>query len=292
MSSEEKQLPKPKRRWFQLRLRTLLVLVTLAAAPLSWAGWEVDQRRREKVAIAWLEENGGGASGNFDLADRNWWERTKDTLFGTSVYHDCVMLNDTNVDDITPLANLKNIEVIYLGRTFVSDLTPLAKLPHLRHLYCGETPLSDLSPLSEIRSLRYLYLPCTPVSDLSPLAKLDKLEKLQLDETEVKDLSPLTDLKHLTSLTLRGTTINEDQIDAFQKISQCGVRTGPYGHGTYRKINGEYQKLRSRFQKINGEWKKIQEWKKAEDQMKPQSSTSLGDPKIRTTPLRPFALVP
>ncbi len=267
MSLEEKQLPKPKRRWFQLRLRTLLVLVTLAAAPLTWAGWEVDQRRREKLAFAWVEKVGGVGGGNFDLSKRGWWERTKDTLFGTNVYHEFVMLNDTNVDDITPLANLKNIEVIYLGRTFVSDLTPLAKLPHLRHLYCGETPLSDLSPLSEMRSLRYLYLPCTPVSDLSPLAKLDKLEKLELDETEVKDLSPLTDLKHLTSLTLRGTTINEDQIDAFQKISQCGVRTGRYDHGTYRQINGEWQKLRSRFQKINGEWKKIPEWKKVEDWM-------------------------
>ena len=35
MSSEKQQLPKPKRRWFQLRLRTLLVLVTLVCIALS-----------------------------------------------------------------------------------------------------------------------------------------------------------------------------------------------------------------------------------------------------------------
>ena len=59
MSSEKQQLPKPKRRWFQLRLRTLLVLVTLASGAFGWVGWELDQRRREKVAIAWVEKMGG-----------------------------------------------------------------------------------------------------------------------------------------------------------------------------------------------------------------------------------------
>jgi predicted negative regulator of RcsB-dependent stress response len=56
MSLEEKQLPKPKRRWFQLRLRTLLVLVTLASGAFGWVAWELDQRRREKVAIVWVEK--------------------------------------------------------------------------------------------------------------------------------------------------------------------------------------------------------------------------------------------
>ena len=35
---KKQQLPKPKRRWFQLRLRTLLVLVTLASGVSSRVG--------------------------------------------------------------------------------------------------------------------------------------------------------------------------------------------------------------------------------------------------------------
>ena len=46
-SSEEKQLPKPKRRWFQLRLRTLLVLVTLCSLLIGWITWEQERRRKE-----------------------------------------------------------------------------------------------------------------------------------------------------------------------------------------------------------------------------------------------------
>ncbi|MDB4468562.1 hypothetical protein N9093_01750 [bacterium] len=89
MSSEEKQLPKPKRRWFQLRLRTLLVLVTLASVPLSWVGWELDQRRREKQAIAWVEEMGGTVI----LKNPN-----------------ILSLAGTKVRDLSPLAELKNLE--------------------------------------------------------------------------------------------------------------------------------------------------------------------------------------
>jgi hypothetical protein len=47
------------RRWFRFRLRTLLVMVTLLSVPLGWVGWELDQRRREKKVIAWVEEMGG-----------------------------------------------------------------------------------------------------------------------------------------------------------------------------------------------------------------------------------------
>ena len=51
-SLEEKLAPEPKRRWFQFRLRTLLVLVLLASGVFRWAGWELDQRRKEKKTIA------------------------------------------------------------------------------------------------------------------------------------------------------------------------------------------------------------------------------------------------
>ena len=55
MSSEEKKTAPPRRRWFQFRLRTLLVLALLASGVFRWIGWELDQRRREKKTIEWAE---------------------------------------------------------------------------------------------------------------------------------------------------------------------------------------------------------------------------------------------
>ncbi len=34
-------------------------MVTALSVPLGWVGWELDQRRREKVVVAWIEEWAG-----------------------------------------------------------------------------------------------------------------------------------------------------------------------------------------------------------------------------------------
>ena len=33
---------KPRRRWYQFSLRTLLIVVTLSTIPLCWVGWELE----------------------------------------------------------------------------------------------------------------------------------------------------------------------------------------------------------------------------------------------------------
>jgi hypothetical protein len=56
------ELENPRRRWFRFRLRTLLIMVTLLSVPLGWVGWELDQRRREKAVVSWVEEMGRAVS--------------------------------------------------------------------------------------------------------------------------------------------------------------------------------------------------------------------------------------
>ena len=132
---KKQQLPKPKRRWFQLRLRTLLVLVTLASGVFGWVGWELEQRRREVPAIAWVDKLGGKVyfETRIDSGFKtNWWKKTKDTLFGGNVTQ--ISLNDTQVSDLSPLAGLSNLEGLWFSGTAVSDLTPLAGMENLLDL--------------------------------------------------------------------------------------------------------------------------------------------------------------
>ena len=205
MSSEKQQLPKPKRRWFQLRLRTLLVLVTLASATIGWVVVELEQRRAEKVAIAWVEKMGGEVTfGSVEKdgfpSETSWWKKTKDTLFG------------------------ENVTSISLYGTQVSDLTPLAGLKNLRDLDLNETKVSDLSPLAGLKQLRWLHLDGTKVNNLSPLALLKNLEILTLDGTEVRDLSPLEGMKNLEVLILKNTQIGEEQIEQLQlALPNCKI---------------------------------------------------------------------
>ncbi|GAB6166052.1 hypothetical protein JCM19992_20520 [Thermostilla marina] len=135
-------------------------------------------------------------------------------------------INDPNVTDISPLADLplialdlfscgvsdlsplkgKPIQRLGLDRTKVTDLSPLAGMP-LEILYASETEISDLSPLAGCRTLKQLNLARTKVSDLSPLRGLP-LETLWLNDTPVSDLSPLQG-SSLVSLTIAGTKVKD-----------------------------------------------------------------------------------
>jgi hypothetical protein len=202
MASEEKELPKPKRRRFQLRLRTLLVLVTLASMLIGWVSWELDQRRREKVAITWVEEMGGQVSfeAEIDNGFKYWWKTATDNLFGKSV-HSFRLFGD-EVNDLPRLAGLKNLQSLNLRGT----------------------PASDLSPLAGLKNLWELNLSGTSVSDLSPLAGLS-LGELNLSGTSVSDLSPLAGMEYLQRLYLEGTKVTEEQIEQLQlALPKCKIR--------------------------------------------------------------------
>ena len=51
---------KPRRRWFQYSLRTLLVLMLLACIGMGWIAVKLQQVRRERAAVAAIEGLGGG----------------------------------------------------------------------------------------------------------------------------------------------------------------------------------------------------------------------------------------
>jgi hypothetical protein len=48
-----------RRRFFQFRLRTLFVLVAIAAVPCGMLAWKMEHKRRERAAVAAIRELGG-----------------------------------------------------------------------------------------------------------------------------------------------------------------------------------------------------------------------------------------
>jgi hypothetical protein len=174
----------PRRRWFRFSLRLLLIVVTVLAVPLGWIGWELRQVRREQATITWIVETGGGVNyqSNFKPDDRSWWEESTDKWFGERVCW--VSLDNTQVSDLSPLAELKNLKTLSLDQTQVSDLSPLAELKKLEVLYLSHTQVSDLSPLAELKNLEWLYLHNTKVSD----------EQVQ----ELRQALPNCHIQHLT----------------------------------------------------------------------------------------------
>jgi hypothetical protein len=62
--------PKPKRRWCQYSLRTLLVLVTLFAIACSWYAVEMQRAAKRRAAIAEIIRLGGDVR-YYDASDPN-----------------------------------------------------------------------------------------------------------------------------------------------------------------------------------------------------------------------------
>lgn len=101
-------------------------------------------------------------------------------------------LDGTEVKDLTPFPNMKNLEWISLYGTRVSNISPLSRLEQLQYLNISETQVRDLKPLSGLTNLRHLEIVGTNVTDLSPIAGLP-LEYLSVSkslEKQAKELFP------------------------------------------------------------------------------------------------------
>jgi len=119
-----------------------------------------------------------------------------------------VKLNDDRrATDLSFLARVPNVRLLWLFRTQVSDLSVLARLPHLEELNLAGCPVADLSPLAHCKKLRRLTLSGTRVKDLSPLAELRALQSLDIQSTGVSDLAPLRGHAELRELFLDSTDV-------------------------------------------------------------------------------------
>lgn len=112
------------------------------------------------------------------------------------------------IKDLTPLAELKNLEELTIWGTGVTDLTPVKKLPKLRRIDAKMTQISDLKPVAEMKNLFALDVLQSPVVDITPLAGHPALAEVVLCSTKVPDITPLYDYaERITYLDLCNTLI-------------------------------------------------------------------------------------
>jgi hypothetical protein len=117
----------------------------------------------------------------------------------TDVYSASERLNlsRNQISDITPLAELTNLEILELNNNRISDVTPLIELKKLNWLYLSDNQISDPSPLAELTGLRALALSNNQISDISFLEHYRHITGLSLNNNQISDITPLTYLRLL-----------------------------------------------------------------------------------------------
>jgi internalin A len=74
-------------------------------------------------------------------------------------------LDGNQIAELTPLAGLTKLEILYLRENKITDLTPLAAVTELGRLNLRENQITDLSPLAELSELKKLHLHGNPIPD-------------------------------------------------------------------------------------------------------------------------------
>lgn len=202
---------RPKRRWFQFSLRTLLVLITLGCLA---GGWWINRAFQQRAAVRrFYELTADRPSHHGDtMVTMGYRYQGKDQYYKPIVPkslhwlremigEECfgevtgVQLLDTPAtnDDLRQLAVLPSVERIWLSRTKVTDegMPRLLVCPKLKFIGLNDTPITDagIAHLTALQDLESLSLSGTKITDagLAHLAKLPRLKELWLRNTAITD---------------------------------------------------------------------------------------------------------
>lgn len=119
-------------------------------------------------------------------------------------------ISDTEVTDISVLAQCKNLQELILYSKSIDDYAPLSNLPVLNLLsFYGTTiDLQKLSSaLSDSQTLKVLGFHVLKIDDPSHISDFHYLEELNIVGCDFSDLTPLEKMTNLTRLFLRGNEI-------------------------------------------------------------------------------------
>ncbi len=150
------------------------------------------------------------------------------------------LVGNTDISDISPLGNLKNLTFLNLQHTGAKDISALSKLTNLTQLSISQTEVKDVSALENLTKLEILYLnelenldettiklPNTINSlycNANKLTNVNFLKELNLLSTLDISNNALTDISPINSKLLSMVNISGNQITDITSVSNTSIQ--------------------------------------------------------------------
>ena len=209
--------PPKRRRWFQFRLRTLLIVVLVLSLPLSWCAVRMEKARKQREAVEALRRMGCHVSYREEDAIPvvrqaiHWVAMATGPDFVLEpdvIFCEQSKVSDAELKRLREFREPDQVEIIHLNHTQVSD--------------------AALESLGGLANLKILWLDSTRVTDsgLKCLGGLTNLEELTLQHTQVTDagLKHLGSLKDLKCLVVDDTSVTIEGVKKLQEaLPDCEI---------------------------------------------------------------------
>ncbi|NLZ28927.1 MAG: leucine-rich repeat domain-containing protein, partial [Firmicutes bacterium] len=151
----------------------------------------------------------------FETALRKAINRTEGILFREELemVNDLAMVDSAELDDITDIAMLPNLENLAIINCSVQDITPLASLDKLVNVHLCQNKIEDITPLSRLQFVEVLDLSSNQISTLPPdMNGLKNLNLLVLDDNGLENLDHIEEIPVLEKLQVRHNHIEKLKI--------------------------------------------------------------------------------
>ncbi len=125
-----------------------------------------------------------------------------------------------NVEDISPLKSLKNLELLYIVSKNSIDICHIKDLKKLDSLSLEGGNISNIDCLKNLSNITYLSLEKMPLKDLSVLKNFKNLEFLSLKDIPVESIDSIESLKKLKIIGLVNTNVKD--ISVLTKMANNG----------------------------------------------------------------------
>lgn len=120
------------------------------------------------------------------------------------------------IKDLTPLSNLKKLELLRLSHNEISDVSPLKDLTGLKYLYISHNNISDISSLKNLENLESFDFAVNKITDMSIVENFKNLKLLDIYSNKISNINYVKELEKLTYF--RADSNNIENIDALKNL--------------------------------------------------------------------------